>query len=217
MTVEAIEQVTDVAAKLAELKKAQQTFNNHERLFEFEQVTCKKLTRLDEEFAPRHMLWDLANDWMQTNATWLTTPFPQIRADGINQWMIAAGKKLIKLKKELSQQHQLLENVLEPLAQQTEAFKQFVPLITKLRRPGIKTKRWEVISELVEFPLVISMELTLQDFLDWHLEKWIEPISEIASVAANGYSLDQMDAELQQKQFLTGRIERFWALYSLRD
>ena len=207
MTVEAIDQVNEIAAKLQKLKKEQQIFNNHEKLFDFEQVTCRTLIKVDEEFAPLYLLWTLANDWLQTSTTWLTTPFPQIRADSLNQWMGLAGKKLTKLKKDLAQQHLLMEKVLTPLAQQIDAFKQDCPLITRLRHPGIKTKHWEQISEIVGFAVVPSMEWTLQDFLDLHLERWNDQITEIASVAANEYalelSLDQMDADLQQKQFIT--------------
>lgn len=44
-----------------------------------------------------------------------------------------------------------VEKVLNPLSSQIEAFKQNVPLIIKMRLPGIKTNHWEMISEVVSF------------------------------------------------------------------
>lgn len=93
------------------------------------------------------------------------------------------------------------------MADQIDKFKQNIPLISKLRLPGIKTKHWGKISEIVRFSVIPSMELTLQGFLDFDLGRWNIQIAEICSVAAQKYnnesSLYQMDAELQTKQFVT--------------
>ncbi|OHT17559.1 Dynein heavy chain family protein [Tritrichomonas foetus] len=207
MTVEASDQINELYAKLQKLREQQEMYNTHEKLFDFEPQNCRILTKLVEEFTPLHVLWNLANEWLNTNTNWLDTPFPQVKAEQINQFLVLAGKKIIKLKKDLSQQKTLVEKVVTPLGQQIDSFKQSVPLLMKLRHPGIKTKHWEEISDVVGFKVKPSMELTLQGFLDLHLEKWQDKISEIAAVAAQEYSiesaLDQMDAELQQKKFIT--------------
>ncbi|OHT14597.1 Dynein heavy chain family protein [Tritrichomonas foetus] len=207
MTIEAVDQVNEIHARLQNLMQLQNKYNTHEKLFEFEQVTSRVLSNLISEFTPLHVLWNLANEWMTTNAQMLDTPFPQIRADAMNQFIVQAIKKIIKLKKDLGQQKVLMEKVITPLSTQIEAFKKHVPLIMKLRHPGIKTKHWEQISEVVGFPVMPSMELSLQEFLNLDLERWQDQISEIASIAAQEYnlesSLDQMDAELQQKSFVT--------------
>ena len=207
MTIEAVDRVNEINSKLQNLMKLQAKYNSHEKLFEFEQGTCKSLNSLVETFIPLHILWNLANEWISTNTQMLDTPFPQIRADALNQFVIQANKKIIKLKKDLGQQKILMEKVITPLASQIDSFKKRVPLITKLRHPGIKTKHWEQISNIVGFKVMPSMELTLEDFLNLDLERWQDEISEIAAVAAQEYnlesSLDQMDAELQQKLFIT--------------
>ena len=207
MSIEAVDQVNEIHSKLQNLLKLQTLYNSHEKIFKFEQVTSRVLTNLTEEFTPLHILWNLAHEWMTMNATWLDTPFPQIRADAMNQFIIHSIKKIVKLKKDLGQQKNLIEKVISPLSSQIEEFKKHVPLIMKLRHPGIKTKHWERISEIVGFDAMPSMDLTLQDFLNLNLERWQDQISEIALVAAQEYNLesalDQMDAELQQKLFIT--------------
>ena len=100
---------------------------------------------------------------------------------------------------------------MKPLSQQIDSFKEKCPLILKLRHPGIKTKHWEMISKLAGFEILPSMELTLQDFLNLHLERWNDQIFEIANVAALEYqlesSLDQMDNDLQMLHFITAEYK----------
>ncbi|KAK8860630.1 hypothetical protein M9Y10_012295 [Tritrichomonas musculus] len=207
MTIEASDSINEIYSKMQKLKEQQELFNNHEKLFDFEPQNCRVLTKLIEEFSPLHTLWNLANEWLNTNTNWLDTPFPQVKADQINQFLILAGKKIVKIKKDLANQKQLIEKVITPLGQQIDLFKQKVPLLMKLRHPGIKTKHWEEISEVAGFQVNPSMELSLQGFFDLHLEKWQEKINEIAAIAAQEYSLesslDQMDAEVQQLKFIT--------------
>lgn len=64
-----------------------------------------------------------------------------------------------------------------------------------------------MISEEVGFKVAPSMELSLQEFLNLDLDRWNDKILEIAAVAVQEYSLevtlDQMDSDLQTKQFVT--------------
>jgi hypothetical protein len=83
-------------------------------------------------------------------------------------------------------------------------------LISKLRHPGIKTKHWEKISQIVGFKVVPNDELSLQNFLNLDLWRWNQQIFEIANVAAQEYnlesSLDAMDAELQLQLLQTSEF-----------
>ena len=207
MTIEAYDQVNELYGKLQKLKSEQDTFNQHEKLFDFEQAQCKTLQKAFEDFAPLHVLWNLANDWTTTSTQWLDTPFPQIKADSMNQFINLSCKKINKLKKDLAEHRELIQKVLVPLNSQIDQFKQRMPLLTKLRHPGIKTKHWEMISNVVGFQVQPSMELTMQNFLDLNLEKWNEQIVEITSAAVQEYSLesslDQMDSDLQTLRFVT--------------
>ncbi|KAK8896419.1 hypothetical protein M9Y10_014318 [Tritrichomonas musculus] len=206
MAVEAADEINAIEKKIQKLKQLNDTYTNHEKLLENEQNPSHSLRNLVEEFSPLHILWNLANEWFSQNATWLDTPFPQVRADIMNQFMIQATKKVTKLRKELNNKL-LVDGVLKPLAKQIESFKEKCPLIVKLRHPGIKTKHWEEISQIVGFEVMPSMELNLQGFLNLNLDKWTDEIFEIANVAALEYSLesslDQMDNELQTLQFVT--------------
>jgi len=212
MTIEAVDQVNEINSKLMNLKIQQENYNRHERIFNFEQGSCRILTKVLEEFSPLYVLWNLANDWMSAHTRWLDDPFPQVKPDIMSSSISQSSKKITKLKKELSSHPVLQEKVLYPLSDQIDKFKQHIPLVSKLRHPGIKTKHWEKISEIVGFSIIPSMDLTLQMFLDLNLGRWSTQISEIAAIAAQEYniesSLDQMDAELQTKQFSTQEFRK---------
>ncbi|KAK8861158.1 hypothetical protein M9Y10_012853 [Tritrichomonas musculus] len=202
MTIEAVDQAKEIMQRLKSLKELQDKYNTHEKLFNIELGTCRLLTALMEKFAPLNMCWMLAGDWLNNNTTWLDQPFTSVKPDVMNSFVVQSGKKISRLKKDLAEHPSLIEKVLNPLNEQIDSFKQDLPLISKLRHPGIKTQHWEKISKIVGFTVNPSIiDVTLQGFLDLHLERWADQITEIANVAAQEYniesSLDQMDAEMQ--------------------
>ena len=207
MTVEASDKVNEIQTKLVQLKTQQETYNRHEKIFNFEQGSCRVLAKVIEEFNPLHMLWNLALDWLNSNTTWLDLPFNQIKPDTLSMFISKASKTIAKLKKELVPHPALIERVLMPLSAQIDKFKLSLPLITKLRHPGINSKHWKLISEIVGFTVAPTTETTLQEFLYLDLGRWNTQISEIASVAAQEYNieseLEKMNDELQQTNIQT--------------
>ena len=206
LTIEASDQINEIGDNLQELKDEQDKYNSHEKLFDFDPVNSRILAKVNEEFLPLHSLWNLAKEWILIYNQWMNTPFPQVRADSINTFVQASIKKIAKLKKDFLTQKQIVENVLTPLSNQVEEFKKRLPLLIKLRHPGVKTKHWEIISKIVGFVVKPTLELTLQEFLEYNLDQWYEKISEIVGIAAQEFTVesnvDQMDAELQTIKFV---------------
>ena len=220
MTLEAVDKVNEIQTKLMGLRAQQDLYSKHEELFGFDPTPCRALNKLIEEFMPLYVLWNLAGDWFSMSTKWLDDPFPQVKSDTMNAFIVQSTKKAQKLKKDLNNHKQLIDKVLTPLSSQLDGFKKHIPLIARLRHPGIKTKHWEKISEIVGFQVMPSMELSLQGFLDLDLGRWNQQITEIAQVASQEYNiestLDQMDAELQTKQFVTN-LFRDTGSYILAD
>ena len=92
MAVEASDEINIIENKIKKLKALNETYLKHEKLFENEQNPSGFLQNLVDEFAPLHLLWNLANEWFNANTTWLDTPFAQVKADTMNQFMIQATK-----------------------------------------------------------------------------------------------------------------------------
>ena len=87
-----IDEINTIENKIKKLKALNETYLKHEKLFENEQNPSGFLQNLVDEFAPLHLLWNLANEWFNANTTWLDTPFAQVKADTMNQFMIQATK-----------------------------------------------------------------------------------------------------------------------------
>lgn len=104
LTIEASDQINEIANKLEDLKEEQEKYNSHEKLFEFEPNHSRILTKLFEEFTPLHQLWNLAKDWLTIYDQWMLTPFPQLKTDSMSQFVLMSSKKLAKLKKDLGSQ-----------------------------------------------------------------------------------------------------------------
>jgi hypothetical protein len=184
LTVDAYDEVCIIDRKLTELRNKQDKFSSHEKLFEFDVTPCKILTKLVEEFTPLKILWTLADQWLLNSSNWLDSPFSNTKPDQINSFLIQAGKQVNKLKKDLQIHPVLVQKVLLPLADQIEKFKQQLPLVARLRHPGIKTAHWEMIRGITGLTISLN-DLTLQDFLNLDLGRWTEQIVELATTAAN--------------------------------
>jgi MoxR-like ATPase len=209
-TYDATQAVEEMQRTMMDLRKQQDLYNSHQQLFGAQPHTSKPLAKFAEDFLPLYSLWTLSNDWHIMTTTWLDSQFSQLKPDAVNTFMLQSMKKIARLKKDLQPYPELAEKVLVPLTEAVDKFKTHVPLISKLRHPGIKTKHWEKISGIVGFKVVPNDDLTLQNFLNLELERWNEPISEIANVAAQEYniesSLDAMEAELQTQLLQTSEF-----------
>jgi hypothetical protein len=102
MTIEADEQINDFNKKLEVLKERQETYNRHEKLFNFEAGPCRILAKLIDDFRPLHMLWGLAYEWSHNTTRLPDTRFLSVRPDQMNGFLLEAGKQITKLKKELA-------------------------------------------------------------------------------------------------------------------
>jgi hypothetical protein len=139
---------------------------------------------LTAAFKPLFALWTLAYEWFDNTGQWFDTRFASIRPEQMNTFILTAQKRITRLKRELSGHPVLVSRVLAPLTDQIEKLKCDMPLITKLKHPGIKARHWEDISRVIGFMVLPATKLTLQDILSMNLRQWNDQINEIAAVAA---------------------------------
>ena len=97
MTIDAAETVNEIQMQIQKIREKQDLYNTHEKIFSFEPENSKTLSKVIEEFVPLHLLWNLSADWLSMNTQWLDTPFPQIKPDAMNTFMIQSSKKLSNL------------------------------------------------------------------------------------------------------------------------
>lgn len=95
----------------------------------------------------------------------------------------------------------VLQNVTRFMVQ-IEEFKALMPLISKLRHPGVRTRHWEMMAKDITFRLPPEPEFTLGYVLQLHLENHIDIVNKITDVAINEFihenALDKMYSEMVQ-------------------
>lgn len=92
------------------------------------------------------------------------------------------------------------------LKDKTAEFKELMPLIAKLRHPGIRRRHWEAIATELSFRLPSEEEFTLGYVLQLHLEQHADAINKLTDVAINEYALEtaleKMAQELRARSFV---------------
>lgn len=81
-----------------------------------------------------------------------------------------------------------------------------MPIIQTLGNPGMKDRHWEMVSEIVGFPIKITEELTMAKVIEYGLDEYIpkfELISEAATKENNlEKSLSKMKREWIDQEFI---------------
>lgn len=86
-----------------------------------------------------------------------------------------------------------------------DEFKLHMPLIQTLGDPGMKSRHWERISEIIGFSITPSDDMTLQKVIEFSLEEYVEKFEIVSDSASKENSLEmtlaRMAAEWKDIEF----------------
>lgn len=74
---------------------------------------------------------------------------------------------------------------------QIEAFRENMPIISTLGNPGMKVRHWELVSEIIGFPIKVSPELTLARIVEYGLEDYVSKFEAISESATKENNLER--------------------------
>lgn len=66
-----------------------------------------------------------------------------------------------------------------------------MPIINTLGNPGMKDRHWEMVSEIIGFPIKVTSELTLQKVIDYGLEEYVSKFESISESATKENNLEK--------------------------
>jgi dynein heavy chain len=81
-----------------------------------------------------------------------------------------------------------------------EEFREHMPLTMTLGNPGLKTRHWEQISEIVGFPIKSGAEvLTLSKVFEYGLEEYVSKFEVISDSATKENNLEKALARMMSE------------------
>eukprot|EP00727_Mastigamoeba_balamuthi_P002571 m51a1_g12310 putative dynein heavy chain family protein (4480) ;mRNA; f:383974-398640 len=205
------DKVRQIQGELMEALEQAKTFTTNEKLFDFQPSdSLNTVQLLIKRFEPQYKLWSTASNWAIQESGWLHAPFTNLNSQNVGQAVTAAARLVTMLIKSF-RSTTMKDNALAAatsLKQKIENFRALMPLITKLRHPGIRQRHWEVIAQEVGFKLPtgdLADQFTLGYVLDLQLDKHLDTINKITDVAINEYTLEsaleKMSSEMRGFSF----------------
>ncbi|GKT35961.1 Dynein heavy chain, partial [Aduncisulcus paluster] len=202
--------VQAITESLDNLKQQSKLFNSREALFSRPQSQWPALDGLFKRFEPFKTLWTIAAEYAKQCPTWIDGSFSEIDAQYVQTNVTDWIRSLFKLSKTLGRERSMYSkslDVIEDLRGQLEDFKMNLPLISALRNPGLRTRHWDKISDVIGSDLRPSPDLTLRQLLELGLTEE-NKLSEINAVSVQSTkehtlekSLDKMSVEWRPVEF----------------
>eukprot|EP00002_Diphylleia_rotans_P035998 TRINITY_DN7896_c0_g1_i2.p1 TRINITY_DN7896_c0_g1~~TRINITY_DN7896_c0_g1_i2.p1 ORF type:complete len:4263 (-),score=670.67 TRINITY_DN7896_c0_g1_i2:89-12877(-) len=180
----------------SELDQAEKDFNrytHYETLFGFERTENPVLKNTIKIFDPLHTLWVSAAEWMNKHTEWTTLAFSTMNPDSIAKYFSENMKKLRKLLRTFTTRKEASAlTVALDLQQRFDDFKKYIPFVTKLRHPGMKTRHWETLSTMIGTTLTSPDLFSLEYLLNLKINERLEAVNQVADFAINEYLLESM-------------------------
>lgn len=166
--------------KFQDLDRRIKLYTNHARILKIAPVIVAPLGDFRKEFEPLYDLWTTASNWQLEIDRLLRSSFTTINAEKMSQFIIKCSRTISKVLKQIP--HKVAPfNVSGQLKKKIDEVKRNMPLIIKLRHPGIRTRHWYLILDDIngEEKAFNEEELTLKYVLGLQLENHAETIVNI--------------------------------------
>ncbi|KAK9888347.1 hypothetical protein WA026_000602 [Henosepilachna vigintioctopunctata] len=182
--------VEEIVQKLQEDKKEAENINEEEQLLDFDPSPFLNLQKMLTIIEPFDKLWHTVYDFHLKYDLWYYGHFMGLDAEEVTEYVENTWRVLYKLAKALVD-NPGAKRVAEIVRAKVEKFKQFLPVLSTVCNKGLQARHWEMISEIVGVPLVITPESTLNEMIEAGLPKFSAKLEEISAAATKEYALEK--------------------------
>lgn len=142
-----------------------------------------------DKLLPYKRLFDAGQDFIEKRDQWLKSQVGSYDPINIANNIEETYNDLLKLNQGF-EDHSQSRRLADDIKTIIDDFKMNMPIIQNLGNPGLKTRHWEQISEMVGFPITVSAELTLEKIIEFGLEDFLPRFEKISESATKENSLE---------------------------
>ncbi|XP_029097540.1 dynein heavy chain 12, axonemal isoform X8 [Monodon monoceros] len=213
--------VTDVRQlqkRIQESEEAVQFINKEEELFRWELTKYPELDKLKVNIEPYQKFFNLVLKWQRTEKRWMDGGFLDLNGESMEaevdefsreifktlKFFQTKQKKELQEKRKAAKRRSLGEEKLEEepkenptitmctaVMEQIKVIKEYIPTVSILCNPGMRTRHWKQLSEIVGYDLTPDSGTTMRKVLKLNLTPYLEKFEVISAGASKEFSLEK--------------------------
>ncbi|EDW55574.1 GM17246 [Drosophila sechellia] len=148
-----------------------------------------------DQLKPYKTLFDAGQDFMDKWDLWMHSQVGSFDPDEIDGDVSNFYRVIQKLDKQMGD-HPITMQLIQDVKAQIEAFREHMPIINTLGNPGMKARHWELVSEIIGFPIKVSPELTLEKIIEYQLDEYVPKFEAISESATKENNLERAMAKM---------------------
>ncbi|XP_073501399.1 dynein axonemal heavy chain 12-like [Phyllobates terribilis] len=193
--------VTDVRTvqkRIADAEEAVAYFNKEEALYKWDLTTYPQLDSSKVNIEPYQKLFALINKWQKTEKKWIDGAFLDLNGESMEAEVDEFFQEVYKMMKLFQQKQKTLEEEKKKAAQhrtlsedkdsvdeeKKESRIEYIPLVSILCNPGIRTRHWLQMSEIVGSELTPNSGSSLRKVLELSLDPYLHQCEQISAAAS---------------------------------
>ncbi|KAM8930418.1 dynein axonemal heavy chain 12 [Pelodytes ibericus] len=213
--------VTDVRTvqkRIADAEESIMFINKEEALYKWDLTTYPHLDALKANIEPYQKIFAVIAKWQRTEKKWMDGAFLDLNGESMEAEVDDFFREVYKMIKVFQQKQKkaeeekkkgarlrtLTEETLEEekkenhtaqmcatVMEEIKTFKESIPLVSILCNPGIRTRHWIQISEIVDYDLTPNSGTTLRKVLKQNLTPYLDRFEQISAAASKEFSLEK--------------------------
>ncbi|XP_055336177.1 dynein axonemal heavy chain 7-like isoform X2 [Paramacrobiotus metropolitanus] len=180
----------NLEARLEDVFNRIMQLNKEEELFKWDVTDYPLRGQISSRLAPYVKLYDTASDFGEKAQQWLASPVDQVNPETVTADVEAMYMSMYKLEKFFNGVPGPL-NIATKVKGKIDQFKDFLPLVNTLCNPGLRSRHWEQISNVVGYTLKPSQDLTLSKIVHLKLGPYIGQFETISEQASKEHSIEK--------------------------